>query len=220
LSTVTASHNTANTCNNLEQLTVAAVDESYSNKCNNLAYMTVVCSIPGMDYDLSKLPKPKKVFKNPDEHGLIVAAVMVPLGKKEDNDRASWWRKGVWYGLSYVNSLLEREGHRIDIAYVDGGEPENFRSFEDADRSLNIQFESKHGTRSYEKDADPYAVKLLRIADGVVGLFRKHMDKQNKDRLEIITDLLSKQQKLCITLVPELPDLDYIIRQHDAEQVV
>jgi hypothetical protein len=193
----------------LRHMTVAAVDESYSSKRKNLAYIAVVCTIPEKT-SLFAFPKPQNALKAPDEYGLVVATVITPLGN--GHNRFNWWRKGIWTGLNYMNSLLRENGRSIDIAYIDGSEPDNFMDCEEATRRFNVKFESKHGTRTYEERADPFAVKLLTLTDAVVRQVREKVDQ--KGNLEMITDLLLERNQPCITLAPVLPDFDYVLGQY------
>ena len=184
----------------LKHSTIAAIDESYSTRHRNLTYLTVVCSIPNGS-NRSTFPKAETALRDPAAHSLVIANMMFPW--QTGYERASFWVRGVWYGLAFANEELRRQGQPpVGVAFIDGDEPGKFKSFEGADRHIDVKFEPKHGTRHYELDADPFGVKLLTLADSIVGLVRQKVD--SKGNLENTIRQLAEEHKLYITLAPAL----------------
>ncbi len=183
----------------LEQVVVAAVDESYSAIYGKLTYMAVVCSVPeGISRE--ELPKPEAALMAPSDFGLVIACLALqPWGN--GYSRAHLWARGVWQGLGYANAELQRQGHQpVAIAFVDGDEPGNFRGVSSPVSQLEVKFASKHGTRHYDSDVDQLAAGLLRLADGVVKLVRRATDE--RDDLEVMITQLNNQREPLLAYAP------------------
>ncbi len=186
----------------LDDLVVAAVDESYSSKRRNLTYLTVVCSLPDRERR-ETLPKAETALKDPTTHGLIIVNMMLPPWQT-GYERATFWIRGVWYGLKFANKELNNQGQQpIGIAFIDGDDPGGFRVFEGLNTGIDVLFASKNGTRRYEAGTNPVGVKLLTLADGVVRLVRQKVDE--KGNLDSITSQLAEQQFMYVTFAPALP---------------
>ncbi len=183
----------------LEQLAVAAVDESYSNIRPNLTYMVVVCSVPKSG-GREKLPRPETALNAPSDYGLVVVGMVLPPWGN-GYDRTGLWVRGVWQGLNYANDELQRQGHLpVEVAFVDGEEPGDFRRAGAPISQVEVKFASKHGTRHYEPSVDPFAVMLLRLADGVAKLVRRKTDERGN--LEVIMSQLAQLQEPLLAYAP------------------
>lgn len=186
----------------LEQVVVAAVDESYSAIYKNLTYMAVVCSVPeGISRE--ELPRPEAALKAPSDFGLVIACLALPPWGN-GYARADLWAQGVWQGLRYANAELQRQGQQpVAIAFIDGDEPGNFKRVGSPISQLEVRFASKHGTRHYDVDVGNLAAGLLRLADGVVGLVRAETDETHKrGDLERMMIQLNNQREPLLACAP------------------
>lgn len=184
----------------LEQVTVAAVDESYSTTHYNLTYMVVVCSVP-KGGGREELPRPEAALTAPFDYGLVIASMVLPPWGNGHN-KTDLWINGVWQGLDYANEELQRHGRLpVEVAFVDGDEPGDFKRAGSQASQVEVRFASKHGTRNYRSEVDPFAVMLLKLADGVAKLVRRKTDERGD--LEVIMSQLAQRQGPLLAFAPD-----------------